>query len=58
MCNHSKNTGPTSGPSLPLPALLRQNMDKSGTKRKVTDNVLTSVWSFSYSVLKYCVMLG
>ena len=38
MCNHSKNTGPTSGPSLPLPALLRQNMDKSGTKRKVTDN--------------------
>jgi len=34
----SNKPAPTPGPSLPLPASLRQNMDRSGTKRKVTDN--------------------
>jgi len=39
MLYFSNKPAPTPGPSLPLPASLRQNaMDKSGTKRKVTDN--------------------
>lgn len=35
---YSNKPGPTPGPSLPLPSSLTQaTMDKSGTKRKVTD---------------------